>query len=102
MSNIKDIQPTEVEKMMQENKDVTFIDVREDEEVAQGMVPNAKHIPLGNIPEAVNDLDKDQTYVMICRSGGRSMKAASYMEEQGFKNLYNMDGGMLAWDGETE
>ncbi|RWZ54842.1 rhodanese-like domain-containing protein [Halobacillus fulvus] len=100
MNQIEEVTPQQVEEMIEENKDVTLIDVREDEEVAQGMIPTAKHIPLGNVPENVDQLPKDQEYVMICRSGRRSMKAAEYMKDQGFSKVKNMEGGMLEWDGE--
>ncbi|MBN9655546.1 rhodanese-like domain-containing protein [Halobacillus litoralis] len=100
MSQIKEITPQQVEEKMNNNDDFTIIDVREDEEVSQGMVPNAKHIRLGDIPEKIEDLPKDQEYVMICRSGRRSMNAAEFMKERGFGNVQNMEGGMLKWQGE--
>lgn len=100
MSQIKEITPQQVEKKIKEDEDITIIDVREDEEVVQGMVPNAKHIRLGDIPQKVEELPKDQEYVMICRSGRRSMNAAEFMQEKGFTNVQNMEGGMLKWDGE--
>lgn len=99
MADIKEATTIEVEDLM--NKDnVVVIDVREDEEVAQGIIEKAKHIPLGNIPEAASELDKSKDYILVCRSGGRSMKAAKYLEEQGFK-VTNMQGGMLNWKGEV-
>ncbi|MCA0972849.1 rhodanese-like domain-containing protein [Halobacillus litoralis] len=100
MSHIEEITPNEVEKKIEQNDDMTIIDVREDEEVAEGMVPEAKHIPLGQIPNEIEKLPKDQEYIMICRSGRRSMNAAEYMKENGFSNVKNMQGGMLQWDGE--
>ncbi|WLR45966.1 rhodanese-like domain-containing protein [Halobacillus litoralis] len=100
MSQIKEITPQQVEEKINNNDDFTIIDVREDEEVSQGMVPNAKHIRLGDIPEKIESLPKDQEYVMICRSGRRSMNAAEFMKERGFGNVQNMEGGMLKWQGE--
>ncbi|WP_087972778.1 rhodanese-like domain-containing protein [Oceanobacillus rekensis] len=99
MADIKEVTPLEVEEMM--NKDnIVVIDVREDEEVAQGMIEKAKHIRLGDIPEAAPELDKSKDYILVCRSGGRSMKASQYLDEQGFK-VINMQGGMLNWKGEV-
>lgn len=100
MSQIREITPKEVERRIQQDDNFTIIDVREDEEVSQGMVPNAKHIRLGDIPNSIDELSKEQEYVMICRSGRRSMNAAEFMKEKGFKNVQNMEGGMLDWDGE--
>lgn len=99
MSEINEVTPQEVEKMI-DDENIIIIDVREDEEVAQGIIEKAKHIPLGEIPEAVAELDKDKSYILVCRSGARSMNASKYMDEQGFK-VSNMKGGMLDWDGEV-
>ncbi|MGJ9457442.1 rhodanese-like domain-containing protein [Oceanobacillus sp. CF4.6] len=99
VADIKEITPTEVEELM--NKDnIVVIDVREDEEVAQGIIEKAKHIPLGEIPEAASELDKNKDYILVCRSGARSMNASKYLNEQGFK-VINMKGGMLKWEGEV-
>lgn len=100
MDHINEIQPNDLEQMMKDDKNLVVIDVREDEEVAQGMIEGAKHIPLQTVPEAKEELDKNNHYVFVCRSGGRSMKAATYMQEQGF-NVSNMTGGMLNWEGEV-
>lgn len=100
MSQIEEISPQKVEEMIESNQKINVIDVREDEEVAEGMVPTAKHIPLGTIPEQIDQLSKDEEYVMICRSGRRSMNAAEFMKEKGFNNVKNMEGGMLNWNGE--
>lgn len=100
MSEIKEITPQQVEEKIKQNEDITVIDVREDEEVAQGMVPNSKHIRLADIPQKVEELPKDHEYVMVCRSGRRSMNAAEFMQGKGFTKVQNMEGGMLKWDGE--
>ncbi len=100
MAQIKEITTKQLQEKLEQNETLNIIDVREDEEVANGMIPTAKHIPLQQIPEAINNLDKNQEYIMVCRSGGRSMNAALYMDQQGFKPI-NMAGGMLDWNGEV-
>jgi len=99
MTQVEEITPNKVEKRMKEDN-VVVIDVREDEEVAYGMIEAAVHIPLGDIPEAVNKLDKEKEYILVCRSGGRSMNAAMFMKERGFR-VVSMEGGMLNWQGEV-
>lgn len=99
MSSIKEVTPVEVEEIIANSKDTVIIDVREDEEVANGMIHDALHIPLQQIPEKITNLNKEKEYILVCRSGGRSMKAALYMEEEGFK-VANMVGGMLEWTDE--
>jgi rhodanese-related sulfurtransferase len=91
----------EVEKQLEEGKNLNLIDVREDDEVAAGKIPGAVHIALGTVPDRMNELDKSKEYIMVCRSGGRSGNAAQFLEAQGFK-VINMTGGMLAWEGEVE
>ncbi|WP_339233551.1 rhodanese-like domain-containing protein [Oceanobacillus sp. FSL W7-1281] len=98
MADIKELTPAEVDTI-RENDNIQLIDVREDEEVAQGIIENALHIPLGDIPAAYEELDRDKEYIMICRSGRRSHNATAFLQEQGF-NVSNMSGGMLEWDGE--
>ncbi|SDK09348.1 rhodanese-like domain-containing protein [Sediminibacillus albus] len=99
MDDIKEITSTELQDMLDEKSDIVLIDVRENEEVAQGMIEEAEHIPLREIPEALKELDKQKNYVLICHSGMRSMNAALFMNEEGFK-VMNLTGGMLEWDGE--
>jgi rhodanese-related sulfurtransferase len=82
-----------------------ILDVRTEAELAEGKIPNAIHIDIykgdGFIDE-VEVLDKDKSYYIYCRSGNRSGKACQIMEELGFENTYNLLGGMLEWEGETE
>ncbi|CAI6021959.1 rhodanese-like domain-containing protein [Cohnella sp. JJ-181] len=75
-----------------------LIDVREDEEVAAGMIPGAKHIRLGTLPERLSEIPKDEEVIFICRSGARSARACEYLSELGFGRAVNMVGGMLAWN----
>ncbi|GAA0500451.1 rhodanese-like domain-containing protein [Salinibacillus aidingensis] len=96
---IKEITPEEVEETLHTDN-YTVIDVREDEEVQQGMIEGAKHIPLQQIPESLDQLDKNEEYVLVCRSGRRSYNASQYLQEQGYK-VRNMTGGMLNWKGEV-
>ncbi|WP_327366013.1 rhodanese-like domain-containing protein [Virgibacillus dakarensis] len=100
MDNINEMTPHELEELMKEDKNIVVIDVREDEEVAQGMIADARHIPLQDIPQSIDTLDKEKHYVMVCRSGRRSLNAAAYLNERGFR-VSSMTGGMLNWDGEV-
>lgn len=100
VEHINEIKPNDLEQQMQNDENLIIIDVREDGEVSQGMIEGAKHIPLQDIPYAKEKLDKSKHYVLVCRSGGRSMNAALFMDEYGFK-VSNMTGGMLKWEGEV-
>lgn len=98
---MKEISTKEVLEKLNNGEKLNMIDVREADEVAHGMVPGAKHIPLGDIPNRLDEIDKDHQYVMICRSGGRSGNACNFLSEQGY-DVMNMTGGMLYWEGEVE
>ncbi|MCD5322446.1 MULTISPECIES: rhodanese-like domain-containing protein [Pontibacillus] len=98
---MKNITPEEVRKKVEGGENINIVDVREPEEVEEGKIPGAKHIPLGSLDERKDELDKDKEYVMVCRSGGRSGKATAFLEENGY-NVINMDGGMLAWEGSVD
>ncbi|WP_243298084.1 rhodanese-like domain-containing protein [Bacillus litorisediminis] len=101
MEEIKQITPDEVKKLLEEDETLNLIDVREDDEVAQGMIPEAVHIPMGEIPDNLDKLDKNQEYIIICRSGRRSENVSHFLQDQGYK-VRNMVGGMLAYKGETK
>ena len=60
-------------------------------------IAGTKHIPLGDIPERFKELDANAEILIHCRSGARSMKAAKFLKEQGYANVSNVAGGILAW-----
>ncbi len=77
--------------------DVVILDVREDYEYAEGHIPGAVLLPLGQIPNRLAEIPKDKTVIAVCRSGNRSNQAAQFLREQGFDNVHNMTGGMNSW-----
>ncbi len=83
-------------------KKIKLIDVREPYEFTEGHIPGAELIPLGQVPNALNKLHKDDTIVVVCRSGARSLRAAQFLASHGYANVINMQGGMLSWKGKVE
>ncbi len=98
---MKEMSAKEIEVLMNKGEALNIVDVREDDEVAEGKIPGAIHISLGSIESRMDELDKSKEYVMVCRSGGRSGRAAEILESQGYQ-VINMQGGMLAWEGKVE
>ncbi|MGG4043276.1 rhodanese-like domain-containing protein [Bacillus smithii] len=98
---MKELTAKEVESLFREGKLLNIIDVREAEEVATGKIPGSIHIPLGLLEFRMNELDKEKEYILVCRSGGRSGRAAKLLESFGY-NVINMKGGMLEWEGPVE
>lgn len=78
--------------------DAQLVDVREPHEVTRGTLPGALNIPLGELPARLDELDTDRRVVLVCRSGARSATAAEYLTAQGFVDVVNLTGGMLAVD----
>jgi rhodanese-related sulfurtransferase len=82
------------------HKNALVLDVREPNEYDAGHVLNSKLIPLGKLKERMGELEKyrDQSIVVVCRSGNRSGTACYLLGKQGFSQVYNLAGGMLAWE----
>ncbi|WP_026907291.1 rhodanese-like domain-containing protein [Paucisalibacillus globulus] len=79
------------------DKNVQFIDVRTPNEFKANHCPPFKNIPVSNLINKVNQLDKEKEIVVICQSGMRSARAAKLLKKQGFEKIYNVKGGMGAW-----
>ncbi|MGV0109343.1 MULTISPECIES: rhodanese-like domain-containing protein [unclassified Arthrobacter] len=76
--------------------DARILDVREDYEWEAGHVDGAVHIPLDQLPARFGELDPDEDLHVICRAGGRSQRAAEWLEGNGYTAI-NVSGGMGAW-----
>ncbi|MGE8035031.1 rhodanese [Lysinibacillus sp. KCTC 33748] len=98
---MKEISVMEVQQAVEQGQAINLIDVREVDEVESGHIPGIIHIPLGLLEFRMHELNKNEPYVMVCRSGGRSGSATQFLESQGF-DVCNMVGGMLAWNGEVK
>lgn len=92
------ILPQELKERLENGELLHIIDVREDEEIASGMIPGAKHIPLGQLPERYKEIPQSEEVILVCRSGNRSSKAYEYLVSLGYHHLKNLKGGMLAWE----
>lgn len=88
----------EVFKLSKDNN-VTFIDVRDTEEVNEESykLSNLTNIPLDDLEEKLKEIPKDKQVVLLCKSGNRSQKAYDLLKQKGFKNMANMEGGLMAW-----
>jgi rhodanese-related sulfurtransferase len=93
------ISPKEASAMYADKKAV-IVDVREDSEWNEQHIPGAIHIPLAQLNERLSELKqyKDSPVITQCKSGGRSAKALDELKSAGFSKVYNMDGGIMAWN----
>jgi rhodanese-related sulfurtransferase len=78
---------------------VVILDVRTPGEFAEGFIEGAQMIDFqsGNFETEIGSLDKDVTYAVYCRSGNRSGQAVKIMQDAGFLNLFNLEGGVIDW-----
>jgi rhodanese-related sulfurtransferase len=89
-------------KELIDNDEVVVIDVRTQGEYDEGHIPNATLIPEDEIDNKMEELDKDASYLMVCRSGNRSSNASEMLAKNGFKHIKNMKGGMNEWTYDIE
>lgn len=89
----------ELKKLMQDNPDFVLIDIRNESEVNNGKIPKALWISLSDreFMNKINALPKEGSYCLYCASGGRSSMAVSFMQESGFKNVFDLKGGIVSW-----
>jgi phage shock protein E len=79
-------------------EDVLVLDVREVNEYEAGHIPGVTLIPMGEVANRLNEIPKDQTVIVTCRSGNRSGQVADYLRQNGYTNIHNMEGGIVAWE----
>jgi rhodanese-related sulfurtransferase len=95
---IEEMTPQEFLERRAAGVEMTLLDVREDWETALAAVPAALvHIPMGQIADRLHELDPQKQTVVICRSGGRSMEVARFLNAHGFASVFNLTGGILKW-----
>jgi adenylyltransferase/sulfurtransferase len=97
-----EIEPTEVKAKIDRGDRFVLIDVREPHEYQICRIPEAKLIPLGDLPKRVNELNSADEIVAHCKSGMRSAKAVDFLKQAGFKKVRNMKGGILAWSDKVD
>lgn len=78
---------------------VELIDVRSEDEVADGYIAGAKHLNFheDDFDQKLEELPRDKPYLIYCHSGGRSSRTVARMREMGFEEVYNLKGGIVAW-----
>jgi len=100
----EDITQEEWQDLITNDANAVILDVRTEEEVADGFIPNMLNIDIrkgqGFLDE-VEKLDTSKNYYIYCRSGARSAQACALMNQMGFETTYNLLGGFMEWDGET-
>jgi sulfur-carrier protein adenylyltransferase/sulfurtransferase len=100
-TSVPEMTPRELKARLDRGDDLFILDVREPHEF-QICNLNGKLIPLGDLPRRVNELDSSREIVAHCRSGKRSAEAAEFLKKSGFRKIWNLKGGILAWSDEVD
>ena len=79
------------------NEDFVLLDVRTDQEVFISTIKGSIHIPMNDIPSRINELDEEKEIIVQCKSGKRSAKVCEFLINNNFKNVKNLEGGIIAW-----
>jgi len=95
---VKDVDSAEALQLIN-HKNAIVLDVREESEYKSGHLLNAKWIPLGKLVDRIGELERyrEQSIVVVCRSGQRSASACAKLGKQGFTQAYNLSGGVIGW-----
>jgi adenylyltransferase/sulfurtransferase len=87
----------ELKRRLDAREDFFLLDVREPNEFQIGRIPGSTLIPLGEVPQRVDEIPRDKEIVVHCKMGGRSARAAAFLRQKGYKNVKNLKGGILDW-----
>lgn len=94
---VREVSPAEYQRDAAGSASTLLLDVREGWELEVASLPGAVHIPMGEVPARLSELDRGRDIVVMCRSGGRSLSVARFLEAQGYPSVANLTGGVLAW-----
>lgn len=98
-----DLSQEEWAEQLANDNNAVILDVRTAEEMEEGYIPDAIHIDIylgQEFLDGLEDLDKSKNYYVYCRSGNRSRQACALMNHNGFDNAYNLEGGIIEWEGD--
>jgi len=97
MHSVKPLDVHTLNTYINEGKNIRLIDVRSIAEMQRGMLPTAEKLPLHTLPVRLNEISSDDICVLYCRTGARSAQGVGFMAAQGYENVYNLTGGIMAW-----
>ena len=96
------IDPVTLKARLDRGESVLILDVREPFEIALAPFPGATHIPMGDVPSRLTELDPDRETVVVCHHGVRSAQVAMYLAQNGFERVLNLAGGIDAWSEDAD
>ncbi len=104
-TQMNELAPDAWAELQEQTLESVILDVRTEEEFESGYIKGALNMDIrggADFLASIESLDKSKSYFVYCRSGARSGQACQLMSQMGFSALYNLDGGVLAWEGDLE
>jgi len=101
---VPEISVAELKKRLDAGEELVILDIREPHELRISKLNNTFHIPLADLADRLEELKdiKEKEIVIYCRSGRRSGIATTFMQEEGFRSVFNLKGGINAWSDEID
>jgi rhodanese-related sulfurtransferase len=99
---VNEIEPKQLKARLDAGEDIVIVDVREDWELRQSKVARAMHIPMDDIPAALDRIPKDKPVVIMCHVGERSAQVVYWLRYKGYTNVYSLEGGISRWAREVD
>jgi rhodanese-related sulfurtransferase len=96
-ASFSDVDAAQAKKMIDNDKDLQIIDVREPFEYAGGHIPDADLISAGQLPSRLSEIDKTKPVLVYCASGNRSRGASQFLVQSGYSKVYNLRTGIMGW-----
>ena len=100
MTDVPELSPEQFRERWPEltrSDKAVLLDVREPQGLEIASLPGAQHIPMREIPHRLDELNQGKPLVVMCHSGGRSRQVAGYLRAVGFREVFNLTGGIDAW-----
>jgi rhodanese-related sulfurtransferase len=94
---IREVSVEELKARRDRGENPLVIDVREDWELQLARIPDVVHVPMNQIPARLGEFQRDAEIIVMCHAGGRSLRVAQFLANQGFTDVANLSGGISAW-----
>lgn len=94
---IREISVEELSAARARGENPVVLDVREEWELQLARIPDVVHVPMNQLPSRLAEFEREVPIIVMCHAGGRSLRVAHFLENQGFTNVANLTGGISAW-----
>ncbi len=99
---VREISALELKTRRDRGEQPLVLDVREEWELQLARIPDVVHVPMNQVPARVAELPREAETIVMCHAGGRSLRVAHFLADQGFTNVANLTGGISAWSEEVD